>query len=429
MQKNIKIIFIVIISLCGLSFFNYSDAIELAEKLKGRILLQVQKNGEAWYVNPADLNRYYLGRPDDAFEIMRKLGIGISNTNLEKIQMANITAGGEDVNGDGKIILDKNFATKQSGKIFLQVERNGEAWYLNPVDLKRYYLGRPSDAFAVMRSLGLGISNLDLEKIPINQLVTLSFLGQMENGVHLKVNEQRVLNGLKPVKWNSELAVVARKHSLSLAKENVPLIDIQIACSLPIIHHENLDLDFGLHNFDRLESSQIYYFNATAENIALTPALKSAKYEVPAGVQVGEIADCESFFNTRTEDFKSRINAEENDDQKIQIIKDELIYRENLVVAQPKIILKEIIKNSLNEIEDIAVIGWMNSPGHRQNILTAEYDEAGVGIAEVEGYYIMTQVFITRIDCGYKDSNCCYKDSTHVYCYQPYNCVQMKCLN
>ena len=38
----------------------------------------------------------------------------------------------------------------------LQVEENGEAWYVYPDDLKKYYLGRPADAFGVMRELGLG---------------------------------------------------------------------------------------------------------------------------------------------------------------------------------------------------------------------------------------------------------------------------------
>lgn len=30
--------------------------------LSGKILLQVEDRGEAWYVNPANLKRYYLGQ-------------------------------------------------------------------------------------------------------------------------------------------------------------------------------------------------------------------------------------------------------------------------------------------------------------------------------------------------------------------------------
>jgi len=43
-----------------------------ASSLAGRILLQVEQRGEAWYVDPVDLQRYFLGSPDDAFNLMQK---------------------------------------------------------------------------------------------------------------------------------------------------------------------------------------------------------------------------------------------------------------------------------------------------------------------------------------------------------------------
>jgi len=45
------------------------------------------------------------------------------------------------------------------------VESHGEAWYVYPIDGLRYYLGRPDDAFSIMRQLGLGITNKDLATI------------------------------------------------------------------------------------------------------------------------------------------------------------------------------------------------------------------------------------------------------------------------
>ena len=57
----------------------------LAKRLAGRILLQVQSKGEAWYVNPVTLKRHYLGRPADAFKIMREQGLGITNKDLTSI--------------------------------------------------------------------------------------------------------------------------------------------------------------------------------------------------------------------------------------------------------------------------------------------------------------------------------------------------------
>lgn len=129
-------------------------AATLSESLKGMILLQVEQNGEAWYIFPGTKTRFFLSRPHDAFQIMRTKGLGISDANLKKIPRA----GTNDVG-------DANLQKRLSGYILLQVEKNGEAWYVYPKDLKRYYLGRPNDAFNIMRQKGLGISNTNLEKI------------------------------------------------------------------------------------------------------------------------------------------------------------------------------------------------------------------------------------------------------------------------
>jgi len=181
--------------------------------LAGRILLQVENKGQAWYVSPANEKRYSLGRPSDAFDLMRKLSIGISNKDLEKIPIGIPTndyldsdadglynnledaigtnknsqdtdsdgyndkievASGNNPLGSGKQFIDNNFTKKNSGKIFLQVEKRGEAWYLEPITQKRYFLGRPDDAFKIMQTFGLGITNANLEKIQVGFLPTAS---------------------------------------------------------------------------------------------------------------------------------------------------------------------------------------------------------------------------------------------------------------
>jgi len=119
----------------------------LSSRLKGRILLQVQDKGQAWYLNPVDGKRYSLGRPEDAFNVMRRLALGVSNSSFSAIEK-NPSAW-------------KNLA----GRILLKVEDNGQAYYFDPTNLQLYYLGRPGDAFTVMRGRGLGITNTDLNKV------------------------------------------------------------------------------------------------------------------------------------------------------------------------------------------------------------------------------------------------------------------------
>ena len=154
MKKLIYKIFVLIFIL-GLLPFNFSSAEGTATRLKGRILLQVESNGEAWYVNPENEKRYFLGRPTNAFQVMRDLGLGISNKDFD--------------------IFNGKAPNRLSGKILLKVEDNGKAYYVNPVDLKLHFLGKPDDAFQVMRRLGLGIKNNDLFFIPTSDSYLMNF--------------------------------------------------------------------------------------------------------------------------------------------------------------------------------------------------------------------------------------------------------------
>lgn len=61
-------------------------------------------------------------------------------------------------------------ADKLKGYVLLQVESKGEAWYLNPQDKKRYYMSDGAESFAIMRNLGLAVTDSDLNKIPVGVL-------------------------------------------------------------------------------------------------------------------------------------------------------------------------------------------------------------------------------------------------------------------
>ena len=52
-------------------------------------------------------------------------------------------------------------------------------------------------------------------------------------------------------------------------------------------------------------------------------------------------------------------------------------------------------RHTLEEIAEIAVNGWMNSPGHRANILDSSYDKEGIGVAVSSD----ERVYFTQIFC------------------------------
>ncbi|MDD2680853.1 MAG: C39 family peptidase [Patescibacteria group bacterium] len=139
-MKKILLLLILALLLCP----GIVQARTILPEVRGRILLQVEANGEAWYLSPSDNQLYYLGRPADAFAIMKKLALGVKHS----------------------LIIDNTiFPDRLSGRILLDVERNGEAYYIHPHNKHKYFLGRPADAFRIMRELGLGISNDNLSKL------------------------------------------------------------------------------------------------------------------------------------------------------------------------------------------------------------------------------------------------------------------------
>ncbi|MDD5341460.1 MAG: CAP domain-containing protein [Patescibacteria group bacterium] len=130
--------------------------------LKGYILLQVQQRGEAWYVNPTNFKRYYMKDGPIAYEMMRSFGLGITDADLAKIPTNTDTFTG-----------DTALRSRLSGRILLQVQQHGEAWYIYPKTNKRYYLKDGAAAYEIMRSLGLGITDSDLARLASAELVVV----------------------------------------------------------------------------------------------------------------------------------------------------------------------------------------------------------------------------------------------------------------
>jgi hypothetical protein len=183
-------------------------ASSLAEQVSGKILLDVENNGEAWYVYPETLERYYLQDGDAAYEALRTYGLGITDADIRKIpigieerfEMTDSDGDGlvdlvedsigsrsdvYDTDGDGysdgeeilahyspitdkKYQHDTSLVEEMKGMILLQVEAHGEAWYVNPADGRRYYLGNGEASYQIMRYLSLGITSSDLSQISIS---------------------------------------------------------------------------------------------------------------------------------------------------------------------------------------------------------------------------------------------------------------------
>ena len=179
----------------------------LTSRVAGKILLQVEGKGEAWYVDKDTSKKFYLKDGDTAYAALQAFGLGITNDNLAKIPVATDTqAALVDSDGDGlddkleeslgtdankadtdsdsysdgvevvsgysplgpeKLSTDTNLISRLQGKILLQVEGRGQAWYV--LNGKRYYLKDGPSAYQIMRLKSLGITNTDLRKIQVGE--------------------------------------------------------------------------------------------------------------------------------------------------------------------------------------------------------------------------------------------------------------------
>lgn len=181
----------------------------LVKRLAGRILLQTETFGQAWYLDPISYKRYYLADGQSSFEALRKFGLGIKNNDIAKIPigleprfiMTDSDSDGlpdkleealktdpnkADTDGDGyndgvevkgnyspqgreKLVYSNSLVNRLRGRIILQTEGKGEAWYVSPVDGRRYYLANGDAAYQIMRYLSLGINNKNISEISVGE--------------------------------------------------------------------------------------------------------------------------------------------------------------------------------------------------------------------------------------------------------------------
>lgn len=108
-----------------------------------------------WYVHPDSQEKYLVKNGVFLSQLLPVVGVGISNNDLEKI-----AKNSQDEN------VDYELSYKMRGQILLQVEKDGQAWYVNPIDLYRYPIANGNDGFDAIVKLALDIDYVKLNAIP-----------------------------------------------------------------------------------------------------------------------------------------------------------------------------------------------------------------------------------------------------------------------
>lgn len=139
---------------------------QLNNKYKGYVMLKAEDQGQLYYISPVSKKAYYIVIPKHTMQIIKGTGIGITNKDLEKIPVGG-SCPPNIPRCDKPERHDQNYANKYKGYIFLQVEENGEAWYVYPKDGKRYYLGTPEEAYNIFADMAIGITNKDFDSLEL----------------------------------------------------------------------------------------------------------------------------------------------------------------------------------------------------------------------------------------------------------------------
>lgn len=129
---------------------------KLAAKLSGRLLLQVERVGLIWYVNPVDGKRYFISQ-ESALEIFRKLALGITEADLNKIPTPTSSAKS-----------DTALRNRLKGKLLLRVEAKGQISYVDQNGFRHDI--NASNLMDNFRNLSLGVSNDNIRKITVGEL-------------------------------------------------------------------------------------------------------------------------------------------------------------------------------------------------------------------------------------------------------------------
>jgi len=151
---------------------------------------------------------------------------------------------------------------------------------------------------------------------------------ELEEQIHNLINIERQDYGLSPLSYDTQLADIARAHSQDMAERN-------------------------------------YFSHYNPEGDGPTERAIKAGYPVHKEQGGGWYSDgiAENIYQNN--------------------LYDGITYYDNV---------PEYDWNSQSEIASSTVTGWMNSPGHRQNILSSSYDKEGIGVAISSDY----KVYITQ---------------------------------
>lgn len=127
-------------------------AATITETVSGKFILNYQKDNSLWYVNPNDKKKYPIYQASDIRVLGEKISKKIETVDFQKIAQANMS-----------IASDQTVAKKYAGQIVSTADNN--SWYINPQDLKKYFLGNGSETFNALKNSATKLNYYDFSRV------------------------------------------------------------------------------------------------------------------------------------------------------------------------------------------------------------------------------------------------------------------------
>jgi uncharacterized protein YkwD len=226
----------------------------------------------------------------------------------------------------------------------------------------------------------------------------------------------------------SDMGIIEREYILgttTTTQTTSTTITTTTTATIPDEHTETEEND----TLEWLERRTFDLVNVERTSRGLAPLVWNEEISEVGRMHSKDMADNDFFSHTGSDGSNSSY----------RLIRDNVYYwnqtGENIakisgVYSRVRNAFGEVIEINYKSFEDIAqdtVDGWMDSPDHRANILRTEFNEAGMGIKASDDIYYLTQQFILRVSCGYKQALCCETEGYYPWCYDPWDCVDGVC--
>lgn len=152
----IIILLVVLIGILGVLAYQKNEvtrphSLTLAEKLAGTFVINVEHDGEAWYIDPESFERIVVGTPNEFEVFLQSAGLTVSQEIFDLAQASSETQ------------------ESLEGYIILNPSSDPRALYMYPGSHETYPITTASSLLEIIRTTGKGITNKDIEKISMSE--------------------------------------------------------------------------------------------------------------------------------------------------------------------------------------------------------------------------------------------------------------------